>query len=258
MSPQECMIVDVVILFLLGTALGSFANVVITRYPAGSLLGRSRCPTCGKKLRWWELIPLLSFVVVRGSCNRCKAPIAVQYPLVELFMGCVMLIVFLPLPTTLSAILAAMLSVIIIETLVILFYIDVRLLLLPDRFIFIVAGAAMLLLVMRGNSATAALWGVGIGAGFLLVVWLFTAGRGIGLGDIKLMLPLGALLGPTATMVMLLVAFTSGALCGLYLLATRQATLKTPLPFGPYLIAAAGIVTLMPQLPAYLFRWIEG
>lgn len=173
-------------------------------------------------------------------------------------MGCATAAVFLPLPTSMTTLLTGVLTVIITSALAVLFFIDVRLLLLPDGFIAVATAATVLLLAAQGRSPTTALWGIVFGTGFLLLLWLLTAGRGIGLGDVKLMVVLGALLGPLSTATALLLAFAAGALVGLCLLATGRATPKTPIPFGPYLIAATGLVTLMPQLPEYVLGWVVG
>lgn len=235
-----------VILFALGVALGSFLNVVILRSPeigqGRGLLNRSRCPHCGQTLRWWELVPIFSFLALGGRCARCQAPISIQYPAVELAMGVAAVALADPILIAIAA------------TLLVLLVIDWRTMLLPDRFIWLLAGLVAVRLVTRQPIGwLEAVAGVGVGAGFLLGLWAASRGRGIGLGDVKLLAPLGALFGPWGAGTLLLLAFWSGGLVALYLLASGRAGLKTAIPFGPFLIGAALLLMLWPTLPEQLY-----
>lgn len=288
--------------FIFGTAFGSFLNVVILRNKsvrqasqasssagktlgvtvpaaasgegwdgktprveeAGVSRGRSQCPSCRKTLTWPELIPILSFIFLRGHCRACHHQLSPQYPLVELAMGVSTLILFTPLPVSAIATAGAVLSAITIALLIILFVVDLRALLLPDRFIAILAVIVVLTLFNNYNlqlttySLSHALWGAALGAGTLALLWLITRGRGIGLGDVKLMLPLGILFGPAITVVLLFLAFVVGGIVGLFLLATSRATMKTPVPFGPFLTGVAILFILSPGLPLAILRAIIG
>ncbi len=175
-------------------------------------------------------------------------------------------------------------------TLMVLFAIDLRTMLLPDTFIFILT--ALVLLVIFSHvlpvlslqnyqpsfssdhslslfnkinleppsafraSLYSALSGAFLGAGLLLLLWLLTSKQGIGFGDVKLMVPLGLLFGPVNTILLLFVAFICGGFVGTYLLVTKQATLKTAVPFGPFLAGAAIIFILFPRIPTYLLSLI--
>lgn len=242
-----------------GVCLGSFLNVVSLRYvdrlgtqptlPA-TITGRSRCVHCHQVLRWWELLPLLSFIMLRGRCQRCHRALSWQYPLVEGLMGVLAWRIAYLYPDDIFTIL---LIVAITALLVVLAVIDFRTFLLPDSFI---AGLGIVVLAWvtyRAPSWTSVLGGIGIGAGFLLLLWMLTRGEGIGLGDVKLMLPLGALVGSQGTIVLLFIAFCVGGLYGLFLLARRAATLKTAVPFGPFLIGAALLLIVWPTLPERFF-----
>src|SRR5688572_6267960 len=120
---------------IMGAALGSFINVVVLRYGSGtsSLKGRSLCPSCQRTLRWWELVPLISFIVLRGRCSRCRAPLSWQYPLVEALMGLFMALLAVPLPTTSTHVISTILEVSLVACLLTLGLIDLRTFLLPDR-----------------------------------------------------------------------------------------------------------------------------
>lgn len=244
-------------LFVLGAAIGSFLNVVILRGIEGeSIGGRSRCPGCSRTLRWWELLPLISFSLLRGRCNRCRRQISIQYPLVELALGITVLILGLPLPTTSSELLLSLLQIGIASLLVVLFVIDLRTMLLPDRIVVLLAiGVGIFIVVRAGTSAvdptSLAVWslyGALIGAGGLGILWLLTRGRGIGLGDVKVMVPIGALFGPLDVIVLLFTAFVAGGGLAAYLLVSKRATMKTAIPFGPFLCGAALLFLLVPAL----------
>lgn len=248
--------------FILGTIVGSFSNVVALRHIVSQRpTGRSKCPKCGLALRWWQLIPLLSFVFLHGRCWHCQAPISVQYPLVELSMGLLTMLLFWPLPTTTLDLISIAAKMGIAAILIILFIIDLRTFILPDRFVVILLWLVMIELAVELSQIhgsylerlMSSLQGISIGAGFLLFLWIVTRGRGIGLGDVKLLIPLGALFAVQGTITVLFIAFTVGGIFGLYLLARQQASLKTPLPFGPFLSGAAILVLVMPDLPLYLF-----
>lgn len=250
-----------VVIFILGTTIGSFLNVVILRYlKKAKPTGRSHCPHCHKQLVWWELIPLLSFIFLQARCRHCHQAISVQYPLVELWLGLSMLIIFTPVPTSLISILHAVLLTILICWLTILAVIDLYTMFLPDQFIVGLSVTVVLLLAlnwMQFNSSTTISGGL-VGAGLLFALWLITRQRGIGFGDVKLMVPLGALVGLKGTLVLLWLAFIGGGLVAFWLLARGKATLKTSLPFGPFLIATAILIVLMPALSEYFFFFFFG
>lgn len=278
--------------FAAGAALGSFLNVVILRskaatgeippYPllsrgakspavsvllsappdkgglGGVLTARSRCPRCRAALRWFELIPLISFTLQRGQCRRCRQPISVQYPSVELGMGIAVLLLFSPPPASLAALIAAVLDTAIVALLIILFVIDLKTFLLPDLFIILlsISAIARVLIANHESLITNHLLGSILGSGLLALLWLATRGRGIGLGDVKLMIPLGLLFGPSHTAILLLLAFVAGGLMALSLLAAGRVTMKTAVPFGPFLAGAALAFLLVPPLPGALLNML--
>lgn len=250
--------------FLLGTILGSFVNVVILRSRAlagrgaSFLFGRSLCPRCHKTLAWYELIPILSFILQRSRCRACGRSISIQYPFVEFTLGLAALILFTPLPDSSAAWFTQVLSLVIIALLIILFVIDLKTFLLPDIFIILLSVAvvahAALLITNHAARITGPLWGVAVGTGFLGFLWLITRGRGLGLGDVKLMLPLGALFGPLGTAALLLSAFVIGGTLAVILLLLGRVTAKTAVPFGPFLTGSGIAFLLVPSLSATLIN----
>ncbi|MEX1997891.1 MAG: prepilin peptidase [Candidatus Andersenbacteria bacterium] len=255
------------LIFILGTLLGSFLNVVILRYikhkAASSTRAvepaRSYCPECQQTLRWWELVPLLSFILLRGRCQRCGAAISLQYPLVEFAMGVAAVVIFSSFPSTITSMVASLVTLGIVACLLVLAFVDRATFLLPDQYLIVLSVFCVTLILLQ---PTLLPWdivgGIVIGAGFLFSLWLITRGQGIGLGDIKLLIPLGALFGVTATVMVLFLAFTIGGLVGIALLTRGHSTMKTAIPFGPFLAGAAILVLLVPQLPTRFFLLLWG
>jgi prepilin signal peptidase PulO-like enzyme (type II secretory pathway) len=244
------------VLFVLGACVGSFLNVVVLRFNSerSSLWERSQCRQCHKTLRWWELVPIISYLGLRGRCARCGARLLVQYPLVELCLGIVFVWVLYPLPLTVADLLQQLLLIAAIAGLLTIGLIDFYTFLLPDTHILFLTGVAVLLQLLHGNVVTlGTLLAVIGGAGFLLMLWLITRGQGIGLGDVKLMVPLGLLLGGMGTVVLLFGAFCLGGMIGALLLLRGSAVLKTPIPFGPFLAGMAIVLLLLPGLPEHFF-----
>ncbi len=160
----------------------------------------------------------------------------------------------------------AILDLVIVITLIVLFTIDLRTLLLPDKYIIfltVVVVARLLtthysLLTTNYQLFTTTLLGAAIGSGLLGLLWLITRGRGLGLGDVKLMIPLGLLFGYIDTAWLLLTAFFIGGLLAAGLLAAKKVTMKTAVPFGPFLAGAAILFILWPDLPRLLTTLILG
>jgi prepilin signal peptidase PulO-like enzyme (type II secretory pathway) len=246
----------IVILFAFGLAIGSFLNVVALRYDGDRFLlstkligGRSHCEQCGKTLRWFELVPLVSFVAQGGRCRRCKTPLSIQYPIIELLSGIIFVSVPLALGVDASAVtpfaLLAALWIVVFEALLVMTLIDIRLGIIPDEInIFLAIVGMLLLLVPAPLDATAVLVKIiaalGAGAFFALLIAV-TRGKGMGMGDLKLAIPLGLLFGWPEIVLVLMAAFVIGAVVGVIAIARGTNSMKGTLPFGPFL--ALGAVT---------------
>ncbi|TBU90669.1 prepilin peptidase [Stutzerimonas kirkiae] len=256
---------------VLGLLVGSFLNVVVHRLPImmqrewlsqareflslpGSdddggpfnlMLPRSRCPHCEHVIRSWENIPLISWLVLRGRCSACKAPISCRYPLLEL--SCALISAFVAWHYGFSWQAGAML--LLSWGLLAMSLIDAEHQLLPDALVF-----PLLWLGLIANSFGVfctlhdALWGAVLGYSSLWAVyWLFrltTGKEGMGYGDFKLLAMLGAWGGWQILPVTILLSALSGALIGSIMLRLRKADMVTPIPFGPYL-AFAGWVAMV-------------
>ena len=247
---------------LVGLVIGSFANVAILRLPDDrSLLPGSACPRCGAAVRPRDNIPVLSWVILRGRCRDCAAPIPPTYPLVELLGGLLAFLVwrrFVPGPAELDAahLVAAALYFALVMDLVIAAYADVRRRIIPDQtsswavpvaILGVVALGALgydgpLAMGWRASVVGAAAAGGALGAIAWVAGWL-SGGEALGWGDVKLFALIGAALGaiPGAFLVLLIASLT-GAAGGLVGIAVVRRRIW--LPFGPSL-AFGGIVYVL-------------
>ena len=232
-----------VILFVFGAVVGSFLNVLALRYNSGLPLGgRSSCTHCGKKLSWYELIPILSFVFLGGRCSGCRARISRQYPLVELSTG----VLFATLPLV-------FLPVFCLYVVIVVY--DFRHKIIPDGLSYTAAIFAALAALLFGNH-TLLDWLAGpILFTFFGTLWLITRGRAVGFGDAKLALSIGLLLGAAAGFSAVIMAFWIGAVTGIFLIlwnkgnpllrGGKRITMKTELPFAPFLILGSWLAVLL-------------
>lgn len=231
------------IVFILGLVIGSFLNVVIDRLPREENIvwERSRCDHCKKQLRWFELIPVVSYMVLGGRCLRCHKRLSLQYPVVELVSGLGFVFLFLRA----SGDIPVALTIAVFCLLLVFFVIDIKHQILPDQImvtLFIVT-ACMAYFISPEQRLTN-FWS-GIGAGmFFFLLWLITKGRGIGFGDVKLSFILGFLLGYPSIIISLYVAFLTGAISGVILIVSRKAKMKSRIAFGPFLILGAVVTSI--------------
>ncbi len=244
--------------FAFGLSIGSFLNVLIYRLPRGlGIAGRSCCPHCEEKLTWFDLVPVVSFLVLRGRCRRCRGKIAWRYPLVELATGVLALAVVDRFGLTATAALYFSFA----SALVAVTFIDLDWKIIPD--VITLPGLAVGLAAVIGAHLAAwqgfghpnlvvtpsrALAGaVGGPAGLWLVAFAYhrlTGIEGLGLGDVKLAGLLGAFLGGLGVFMTIFLAALAGSLVGLALMAAGRGSSKTALPFGTFL-APAGLLVLL-------------
>jgi len=226
------------VIFIFGLIVGSFLNCVIYRLEEGKsfLKGRSFCPHCKHKLIWQDLIPIFSFLILRGKCRYCQKPISLQYPLVELATG----IIFLSI--VLFNIQYSIFHILIACFLIVIFVYDLKHYLIPDKIIYPAIVIALIFnfqfLIVNEFSIFkfSILSALGAAAFFLLIV-LISRGKWMGVGDIKLAFLMGLILGFPNILVALFLAFFIGAIMGIGLIATGKKTLKSEVPFGPFLVA---------------------
>ncbi len=245
MTPSTNLFVGIVV-FVFGACIGSFLNVCIFRLPAGRSIVRpgSSCPKCGHRLSWWENIPILSYLILRAKCHRCQAPISVQYPLVEALTGTLTLALwqkFGPTPQF-------MIYFPFIASLLVISFIDLEYQVIPDTLSLpgILLGIACSFLnpdLKWYDSIIGAILGGGvlfsIAAGYLLL----TKKEGMGGGDIKLLAMIGAYLGWRALPLVIFISAAAGSVIGIGIILLSKAGRQSPIPFGPFLSAAA-VLTL--------------
>lgn len=228
------------LLFVFGLMVGSFLNVVIHRWPRGESVVSpgSRCGACGTPIRWYDNVPVVSYLALGARCRACAAPIGVRYVVVELVTGALFALAAIELtPGPLLAV-----RVLFTAALVALFAIDLEHQLLPD--VITLPGIALGLVAAwwlpPGPLSSAA--GAALGAGVLWGIrwfWLRLRGEeGMGLGDVKMLAMVGAVLGWPHVWLTLLLASVVGAVVGIAL-SVSGGSWKTRLPFGTFLAAAA-------------------
>ncbi len=272
--------------FLLGLAVGSFLNSVIHRLHTGeSLLGgkgefaRSRCPNCRHQLSWQDLIPVLSFILLRGRCMYCRKPISWQYPCVEAATGVLFTaLLWIAYPHFVPLFLAGHWQLglirlgwlfyhwILASLMVIIFVYDLKHYIIPDKIIFPAIGAALIYRIYEFFSAQWRLqfdlWNFGNGslniltnpllmaivsASFFGAIVLFSKGKWMGGGDVKLAFLMGLALGWPGIVVAMFLAFLSGALAGVALVVLKKKSMKSEVPFAPFLIAGTVMGLLWSQ-----------
>lgn len=248
------------ILFFLGASLGSFLYATALRLISGEGFARerSRCPGCGETLRWFELMPLVSYVLLGGQCKRCGVRFSVEYLIAELFMGCYAALLgsavfrgsletpFSPLFSAIRGGEAALylLYLLLGSFLFLLLIVDFRtqfILMAPVRALLILG----FLLLAASGAAYSSLWNSGasmtallalcIGGGFFLL-WAGTKGRGLGYGDVEVSLLLSLFLPYPLALIMILISFWLGAVVGIGLMIKKGYGMKSRIPFGPFLI----------------------
>ena len=267
--------VEAFIAFLFGLLIGSFLNVCIFRMPRDiSLIDppRSHCPNCDAQIRWYDNIPVLSFLMLRGKCRDCKAPISLRYPLVELltgalFSGCVL--AFGLHAVSLKYILFG-------SSMIALIFADFEERILPDEFTIggTVAGVIMSWFVLlppglswlfidaqrrQWMSLAESLLGSVVCAGVLWIVgtlyYKVRHKEGLGFGDVKMVMMIGAFLGLQFTLLTVILGSVIGSVVGLlYIYTTGKNASTYELPFGSFLgLAATGVAAFgEPVLRMYL------
>jgi leader peptidase (prepilin peptidase)/N-methyltransferase len=230
---------------LFGLAFGSFLNVCIARLPRHESVVRpaSHCPSCGKPIRAWDNLPLLSWIFLRGRCRNCGWKIPWRYPLVELGVAILFLLTWLVFGLTLEAVGMAILCFVLFGLAVM----DAETLLLPD--VFTLPGIALGIVFsgLTGGWRAAGLsflYALGAAALILLIrgiYWLVRQREGMGLGDVKLFALIAAWLGPWQALLALFLGIVAAAIFGLLCMARRSSgTTRTQhLPLGSFLCAAA-------------------
>lgn len=243
-----------------GLLFGSFVNVLIHRLPRSESVVRpgSHCPSCGAPIRARDNVPVLSWLLLRGRCRVCRAPISARYPAVELANGALWMAIFWRAPSAADFASGALFA----SACLALFWTDSDFRILPDA-VTLPGTAAGLALSFFSTERTPlqAFLGAALGASTLFVLgWTWSRLRGVdamGLGDVKMLGMIGAFLGPWGMLVAVLFASVLGSLAGLALIVSRRGGLSSTLPFGVFLAIGAVAAQLFggPILAGYRSLW---
>ncbi len=231
----------VLALSVAGLAIGSFLNVCIHRLPADQSIVRpgSRCPACGRSLRWFENVPILSFVFLGGRCRTCRARISLVYPGVELLTALVFVLQYAYVGW--QPLLAVRL--VFSSAMIVLLFIDLRHRILPNVITLPGIGVGLGAALVFEPGLRSALAGVIVGGGGLFIVreayYRLRRQEGLGMGDVKMLAMVGAFLGWQQTLVTLLLASLMGSVLGIAMLGLGLGDRHYALPLGSFLAVAA-------------------
>lgn len=244
-------------LLIVGACVGSFLGALTWRWPREISIndGRSRCPHCKHTIAWYDNIPIISYLLLRGRCSNCKKEIprrdfiielgtAISFPVVLYLMPLINknIVVFSFLPFQWSLIVTLLFLTLSIG----IFVVDFEHQYIPDTFVFLMLGIAILVFVFTDNILLYKHILSGFGSAlFLLSINLITLGRGMGLGDVKLALSIGMILGFPLSVVWMFLSFVLGSIVGIIMIGLKLAKLKQKIAFGPFLIIGFLITSLV-------------
>lgn len=261
-----------IFVFIFGLCIGSFLNCAAYRIEQEKsfLKGRSFCPNCKHNLVWQDLVPILSFLFLKGKCRYCKTKISWQYPIVEVATGILFTLIFYKfgvisnpignpetwIPAYAGMTINLFILFYIASSLIIIFIYDLKHYLIPDN---ILLPAIVILALYRISEVF--IYGCEIGFnnlqkyflatviafGFFFIIWLVSAGKWMGFGDVKLSILLGLILGFPNILVGLFLAFFIGSIISIFLMLGNKKSLKSEVPFGPFLITGTFIALLWGQ-----------
>ncbi|MBI2430419.1 MAG: prepilin peptidase [Candidatus Levybacteria bacterium] len=224
--------IDVIFLFVFGLFIGSFLNVLIDRLPRDEQIfrGRSYCELCKHKLSFSDLVPVLSFVYLKGKCRYCHTPLSYYYPLVEITTGLLFVLSFVFFKQFLIVY-----YLFLISSLIVIFFTDLKYGIIPDKILF-PAIIATVIFNFQFSIFNYLISAIGSFL-FFFCLWAVTRGKGMGFGDVKYVILMGLILGFPHILVGLYIAFLTGAVVSLILVLWGKKKLKgSTIPFGPFLV----------------------
>lgn len=235
------------LILIYGLLIGSFLNVCIYRIPKEESIAfpSSHCPNCSHKLKWYDNIPLFSYLILRGECRYCSAKISPQYPVVEALNAIIYIILFFSFTSFIDFIFYALIS----SVLIVITFVDLKEMIIPDIFIVIILILSVLHKVLNyfiygiSPQLLNSLGGLLIAGGLFLAIVILSRG-GMGGGDVTLIGALGFVVGIKNILLTIFLSFILGAIISIALLATKIKTRKDPIPFGPFIVLAFFIVLL--------------
>lgn len=233
----------IIILFILGLAVGSFLNVLIDRLPhnISVIKGRSQCDRCRHQLSWLDLIPLFSFVMLGRKCRYCYKSISWYYPIVESITAISFICIYSSMIQIieLKLYLQFLYYLVIVSSLIVIFFADLKYRVIPNQIIIVLLIFSFAYQARLGPNylINHLLSGLGMLTLFLFLFFI-TRGRGMGLGDVKFSFIMGLILGFPKIIPAFYLSFLTGALISLILIGIGRKTIKSTIPFGPFLVIA--------------------
>jgi leader peptidase (prepilin peptidase) / N-methyltransferase len=237
-----------ILIFIIGLCFGSFLNVLISRLDReeGMVTGRSHCPRCKHILAWYDLVPLLSFLYIRGKCRYCKSKISWQYPLVESITAILLVVLFRQSGMNLGA--GNIYDAILVIGFLALAVFDYLYLILPDKIVFSLIALALTFNFIYQPEVFSENLLVGLVLALILgIIYLVSAGEWMGFGDVKLVLLIGLALGYPIAIAAVVSAIWLASIVGLVLVVLSRANFKTALPLGTFLSVATILSILFYQ-----------
>lgn len=238
--PAEIIIPIYVLIFLYGIVIGSFLNVCMIRIPRKESIvtEASHCMKCGYRLRWYDLIPVFSYMILKGRCRKCGEKISPQYPVVELINGIVYLLIFFIKGITITSLLISLLF----SCLLVLSVIDFKTYEIPVGLNIFIAALGVINLIFDYENWLDYLIGAASVSLFLLFLYIISKGRAIGGGDVKLMASAGLFLGWKCAILSFMIGCVLGAL--IHVIRMKVSKADRVLAMGPYLSAGIFIAAL--------------
>lgn len=252
----EIQIVVSIFIFLTGLCVGSFLNVCIYRIPLEKSVAYppSNCPGCNSRLRAKDLVPVASYILLGGKCRYCKSKISIQYPLIELLTGVIWLAVYFKFGLSVET--AAFLFL--FSILIAVLFIDLKHMIIPNGLVLLaIAGGALVIIynlispfiLFQPSYWYTPIIGMLSSSGILFIVALvglliYKNDGAMGMGDVKLFIPIGMFLGWKLALLALFISIMAGGIISIFLLIFKIKDRKSPIPFGPFIIIGAFIAAM--------------
>lgn len=238
-----------IVIFLIGLCIGSFLNVIIDRpmQKRSIIWGRSSCDFCHHELAWYDLLPVMSFLFLSGKCRYCHKKLSLQYPLIELLTAFFFTLFFIFLPHSSLQNMGILLCTFGLLTFgIALFVSDIKYKILPNNsLLFFFLSTILYVLFLHQHELLFRLVIAFFSMVPFLLIFIFSKGKGMGLGDVKLIFVMGFLLGFPQILVALYVAFLTGAIAGIILILEKKIRVKGGIiAFGPFLLLGTFIALI--------------
>ena len=244
-----------ILISIYGLIIGSFLNVCIYRIPREESIAfpSSHCPKCNTSLKWYDNIPVFSFIMYKGKCRYCGEKISPQYPIIEILNAIVYIIIYVKFGLTLEFLFYAIIS----SILIVIALIDLQEMIIPDILVISILAVSIIykiasyFLYNSPINLLDSIGGLALSAILFILIILVSKG-GMGGGDVTLIGSLGFILGIKGILLTIFLSFILGAVISLILLALKIKGRKDPIPFGPFIILGFFITIMVGD---YLFNW---